>query len=228
MTTKTLWVFGSSLCLPFNLKPSAKAWPELLAHKLDADCVNFSQPGADNFFIYQCYLYNKKNIKNTDILIIVWSHYSRKCFVYEKNNPEHNNVYDQSLKYQTGSNTFIRNNNPTRSLDFWLSMKPVDTECLFYDRWFKNYYSEYEQKCNFQSYLDSVEYSNHCEYLPLFFSKESVTDIRLQPKSDNVYMSDYILENNLSISDTDPHLSQIGHELWADYLCKLLDLNSRH
>jgi len=228
MTERTLWIFGSSLCLPFNLNESAVAWPNLLANKLNITCKNFSEPGADNFFIYQNYLYHKKHISPYDTLIILWSHYSRKSFVYDQNNPEQLAVYDCSLQYRTGSQTFIRNVNPASSIRGWLSMKPRDTGKSYYDKWFKNYYSEYEQKCNFRSYLDSVYLNAPCRYFPLFFSRESVEGIDIDSTVKTEYVSDYILEHNLSISDSDGHLSPNGHRILADHLYNLFDQNHRH
>lgn len=225
MTERTLWIFGSSLCLPFNLNESAKAWPDLLANKLGMNCVNLSEPGADNFFIYQNYLYHKKNIHNNDTLIIAWSHYSRKCFVFDKNNIEQTQVYDQGLQYHTGDKTFIRNANANSSVIRWLSMTPKNTGRLYYDNWFQNYYSEYEQKCNFQSYLDSVNLSQPCRYLPLFFSKESVQDLDIKLQSKTEYLADYIFDHNLAISTTDAHLSENGHLTFADHFFNLIDQN---
>lgn len=228
MTKRTLWTFGSSLCLPFNLDKSSNPWPKMLADRLEMDCVNLSEPGADNFFIYQNYLYHKNNLLVDDLLIIAWSHYSRKSFVFDKNNVEQSQVYDKSLQYHTGPWTFIRNLNPISPIDNWIHFQPRDTGRLYYDKWFRNYYSEYEQKCNFQSYLDSVNSTSPCRYMPLFFSKESVQGIEVNTESATEYLADYILENNLSISDKDAHLSKYGHILLTDHLFKLFNQTHRH
>jgi hypothetical protein len=231
MTKNTLWIFGSSLCLPFNLNESVKPWPDLLADQLGMNCVNLSEPGADNFFIYQNYLYHKKNMHVNDTLIMAWSHYSRKCFVFDKNNAEQNQVYDQGLRYYTGNRTFIRNVNAANvdsPVSRWLSMKPKNTGRLYYDNWFQNYYSEYEQKCNFQSYLDSVNLSPPCRYLPLFFSKESVQDLEIKIQSKTEYLADYIFEHDLSIGTTDAHLSENGHVTLANHVFDLIDQSHRH
>jgi hypothetical protein len=166
-----------------------------------------------------------------DMLIMAWSHYSRKCFVYDNNNAEQNKVYDQGLRYYTGSKTFIRNvnvTNPGSTMSRWLSMKPKDTGRSYYDNWFQNYYSEYEQKCNFQSYLDSVNFSRPCKYLPLFFSKESVQDLETRSGSNTEYLADYIFEHDLSIGTTDAHLSENGHVTLANHVFDLIDQSHRH
>jgi hypothetical protein len=227
MNHANLWVFGSSLCLPFNLGNKTEGWVKILSNKLDFNCINLAEPGADNFFIYQCYLNHKKNIKNNDLLIIAWSHYSRKSFELDQTNLQQQAVLDNSLIYQTGSRKFIRNNNTTVNHDCqsWLTMTPKKTDLLYYNNWFDNYYSEYEQKCNFQSYLDSVRLRNTCKYLPIYFSKESVTEVGIPESTNAEFIVDYILENNLCISDTDAHLNDVGHQLWANYLYDKINLN---
>jgi hypothetical protein len=226
MTCANLWVFGSSLCLPFNLDNTTDGWAEILASKLEFNCINLAEPGTDNFFIYQCYLNHKKNIKTDDLLIIAWSHYSRKSFELDQDNLQQQAVLNNSLVYQTGSRKFIRNNNTVnQNIQSWLTMAPKKTNSSYYNNWFDNYYSEYEQKCNFQSYLDSVRLHNTCNYLPVYFSKESVADVDTSESTNAEFIVDYILENNLCISNTDAHLSKIGHQLWADYLYNKINPN---
>ena len=94
-------------------------------------------------------------------------------------------------------------------------MKPKHRNVEFYDQWFNNYYSDYEQRCNFQSYLDSVLLRVPSQYLPFYFSQESVNQIDQQ--NDN-FMLEFIIKNQVLISKTDQHLNVVGHQLWANYL----------
>lgn len=222
-----LWVFGSSLCLPFNLKKSALSWPDILADKLSYECINLAEPGADNFFIYQAYLYHKKHIKSNDLLIILWSHYSRKSFLLDPSNSQQKEVLKNSLIYQTGDQKFIRNHNPiNHNIQSWLTMNPKKTNLFYYNSWFENYYSAYEQKCNLQSYIDSVELGKPCGYVSSYFSKESVQDVDITRSINGGYMVDFIFDNNLVISDTDAHLNESGHNLWAQKLYELINQNN--
>ena len=107
-----LWVFGHSLCLPFNLSKLSTGWAEQLAEKNNLVLLNYAQPGADNFFIYSSFLNNRSNIKHDDIVIIGWSHYSRKSFVLDRSNKNQTNLLDSSLLYNSNGIEFIRSNNP--------------------------------------------------------------------------------------------------------------------
>ena len=47
-----VWIFGSSVCLPFNLENPFDGWPNIIEQQLNTKCINLAQPAADNFFIY--------------------------------------------------------------------------------------------------------------------------------------------------------------------------------
>jgi hypothetical protein len=103
----TLWVFGDSLSLPFDLEFADQGWPSLLSKKLNAELKNFAEVAADNFFIYSCYLENKKYIQSGDLVVAGWSHPSRKSFVLDRNNSAQVQVIDDSYVYHTHQE-FIR------------------------------------------------------------------------------------------------------------------------
>jgi len=220
----TLWVFGHSLCLPFSLDQSSTGWAEILAGKLGYKLKNFAKPAVDNFYIYCCYLENQKKISKQDLVIIGWSHYSRKLFTVNRNNSEHVKIFDQSLQYTCADIEFMRNRgkasgDPSK----WVSLKPIDKGIFFYDNWYKNYYSEFEQKINFQSYLHSTSATCSGTYLPFYFSKESVEGVDIDQVHAG-YVTEFIIENNLSISEKDFHFSEHGHATWAKHLEKYLTL----
>ena len=77
----TIWIFGDSLSLPYNLDNPADGWPEVLSQRLNINCKNYAQPAVDNFYIYQCYLNHAKQIQFNDIVIIsdvVWASFIDK------------------------------------------------------------------------------------------------------------------------------------------------------
>ena len=207
-----LWIFGQSMSLPY-LVQEHESWPALMASQLGCKYTNFAKAAADNFFIYHSFLENYKKIASDDLTIIGWSHPSRKSFVFDPENPIHVSVAKKGLTYQTETKTLFRSFNPVASR--WQSMKPKHRNVEFYDQWFNNYYSDYEQRCNFQSYLDSVLLRVPSQYLPFYFSQESVNQIDQQ--NDN-FMLEFIIKNQVSISKTDQHLNVVGHQLWANYL----------
>lgn len=73
-----IWDHKKNECI-FNQGPSKYAWPQLLANKLDIECVNISKPGASNKEIW----YNIVNteFKKNDIVIILWPGRSRWCII---------------------------------------------------------------------------------------------------------------------------------------------------
>ena len=210
-----LWIFGQSMCLPFNVL-DAEGWPSLLSNQLGIEYNNTAQPGADNFFIYHCFLENLKLIEEDDIVIIGWSHYSRKSFVFDCTNTQHRNTLKNSLHYKTQTKDLFRSRNLVpNSKDKWLTLQPMDSGDTFYDTWFNHYYSDYEQKCNFQSYLDSVQLRAPKKYIPFYFSKEIVSNINTLPGE---YMLEFTIKNKVELSNSDYHINSLGHSLWAKLL----------
>ena len=225
MTKKsTIWVFGQSMGLPFNIDNSSCGWAELISQKLGFNCENYAQSAADNFFIYQNYLQHRSMINKNDLLFVVWSHPNRKTFVFDRNNPNHTKVFNSSIYFQDNTIEFIRSNNPvTDNANKWAFLAPKPSNNKFYDTWFNNYYSRYEQNVNFQSYYDSVKLTAPCLYVPVYFSKESVENITVDP---TLFYLDFVMDNKCNISDDDYHLSETGHQLFAEslwpYVTKIL------
>ena len=63
----------------FENEPSKYAWPQILADKLNLECVNLGIPGASNKEIWWEIL-NYQPVE-TDIVIILWSWYDRHCII---------------------------------------------------------------------------------------------------------------------------------------------------
>lgn len=59
-----------------NIKfPSKLAWPQLLADKLNYECINLSIPGASNALILHSI--SNFNFKKSDLVLILWSYSER-------------------------------------------------------------------------------------------------------------------------------------------------------
>ena len=183
---------------------------------------NFSNPGADNFFIFYSILENYKKIQTNDIVVVGWSHPSRKTFIYDNINQKQKSALDNSLLYKTKKYKFIRNNGQHTSkipASFWSLVKPRNSKVDFYDRWFRDYYNIHEQNINFQSYLISTEQMlQNINYSHFFFSKESTTGVKCKNKLG--FMLDFAVQKKVSISKNDYHLNEKGHRLWAEKLYK--------
>jgi hypothetical protein len=198
----------------------------LLATKLQAEDVNnFAQYGSDNLFIYHTIIQNLPRIDHNDVVIVGWSHPTRKSFVYDDSNPMHNQCLANGTIY-TGDPVFFRSNNSNNSWsldaikDFSIRHKSI-TNHSFFDSWYKNYFSEYECLLNFRAYLDSISTQITATYVPFYFSKESVANLQVDPKS--LYYINYIIDHNAYISKKDLHANQKGHQLIADFLYQKVD-----
>lgn len=203
------------MSLPHGVDES-QGWPYLLSQRLGIEYKNFAEQAADNLFIYHTLLENLPQIAVNDLVIVGWSHPSRKSFVLDETNPAHLGVLSYSLKYTTPTHTFFRSANAAPSdRTKWLDLRPRRTGNTYYDVWFDNYYSEHEQRCNFQSYLDSVQLRCTAQYIPFYFSRESVD--RIVRQNDN-FMLEFVMDNHVAIGVDDLHLNAHGHEMWADYL----------
>ena len=217
-----LWIFGPSMCQAHGVSED-DSWPSLLADKINAECVNRAEIASDNFAIYSCYLENKRYINSIDTVIVGWSHPSRKSFVFDETNPLHQEIINTSLIYTRLKHKFMRNNNPVNdSPAKWTGILSKTKSNKFYDTWFDNYYSEYEQNTNFQSYYDSVKLTAPCRYIPIYFSKESVSNISIEP---TLFYLDFILDNKCSLSKTDYHLNKFGHQLFVEAILPFVKYN---
>ena len=65
-----------------ELDTSWPKWPELLAEKLDMDCVNLGKSGAGNEYIYRSLLdyITKNDTSNVGLVIPAWTQCNRKDF----------------------------------------------------------------------------------------------------------------------------------------------------
>lgn len=216
-----LWIFGDSLSMPFNLEDEDDGWPLLISKHIGATCFNFANPGSDNFLIYHLYKNSLSKILEDDIVIIGWTHYSRKTFVLDRNNPAHMSDIEKSLVYKSGNDELFRANNVIpASVEKWSSFAPLKkTDKLFFDQWFKNYYSTVEQKYHLEAYHHAVKSTVPCKYIPFHFSEESIENTNL----DGPTVLEFILKNNVQISQSDSHLNKQGHKLWAEVILKGLN-----
>lgn len=214
----TLWIFGDSLSLPYNLTDANDGWPTILSDWLGAECKNFAKPAVDNFFIYQSYTDVEKHVTSNDIVIIGWTHPNRKMFELDRSNPNHKEALriGDNYVYESGGREYMRGKNENiYTVKKWQSLLPTRRNNPFYDTWFENYFSSHEHLCNLKSYHDSVTLTCPSRYLSFFFSKESVGDLQL---TNCGFMLEFIMESGLSISEQDCHLNSAGHQAWASHL----------
>lgn len=217
-----LWVFGDSNSLPFNLAPTDPSWPQIVSDKLGLELVNRAKPAVDNFFIYQSWYRDHAAISSYDKVVIGWSHFSRKMFLKDSNKSSQFSVLPDSLMHEDHGRFFIRSKGPkTDELSKVKTLSPKNTGIDYFDDWFSNYYDEYEQNINFQSYIDSVKL--RCpSAVQFFFSRSSIKYLDLTD-IESLCILDFILDNRLYISETDCHADPLGHRRWADLILERLN-----
>lgn len=219
----TLWVFGHSGCLPFNI-PNGIGWVDSLAQLLGIDYKNFAQAAADNLFIYHSILCNLKSMSDSDIVIVGWSHPNRKSFVLDRTQTIHVQAVKQGCIVFDGNPEFFRSKGTTTdTMQKWSNMIPTKQGNDFFDTWFDRYHNEYECRLNFKAYCDSAKQRIPCKYLPFYFNQESVE--HAQP--DEFYWLDFIVQNQVWISESDMHPNQQGHDKMAKVFFELLDMQSK-
>jgi hypothetical protein len=211
-----LWIFGDSLSLPYHLEQESSGWPAIVANTLDCEIVNFAKPAADNFYIYSSYQHALPNINNNDIVVVGWSHPSRKSFVFDETNPLHIIALNDSYVYETNIKFIRSKNHLNDTTSKWEKLSPVAMNKPFYDKWFLDYYSVAEQQTNLFAYYTSVSATCPGQYIPFFFSKESIIGLDVMNHAGT--MLEFILSNNCCISLHDAHPNAHGHRLWADII----------
>ena len=93
-----LWTFGDSFSTSFKDNPFfligkyieykgyiPKIYSEIIAEKLKMDLKIYSEPGRDNYTIFESICSVSNEISDNDIIIIQWSSFNRFRFVNEQN-----------------------------------------------------------------------------------------------------------------------------------------------
>lgn len=94
----SLWTFGNSFSTSFNDNPFylsgeyieykgyiPKIYSEIIAEKLKMNLRIYSEPGRDNYTIFESVCSVSNEISDNDVIIIEWSLFNRFRFVNEKN-----------------------------------------------------------------------------------------------------------------------------------------------
>lgn len=213
----TLWIYGASNCLPWNLDTADQCWTNIMAKKLDMDLIIRAQEGCDNLYIYHCIIADIDKHAPNDQVVVFWTHPNRKSFVYDPENPAHDHeIKNGALVYQHDP-IFFRSNNHSanNSVSGWSAMRPMSRGNKFFDTWFMNYFNEHEQRLNLTSYVDSSHSKITCKKTFGYFSQESVSHMRLDHP---LCYLEFVLDTNTQISNQDLHCNAKGHELLADTL----------
>lgn len=217
----TIWIFGHSLCLPFDLEDSRQGWPHRLGQALAATVQNHAEPAADNFYIYSSYQEALPQIAPQDLVIVGWSHPSRKSFVLDTTNTKQLQAAERGMIYRVGSRQLFRSQNALQaSVNDWSNLRPKSQGNEFFDTWFDSYYSDFEQRTNFRAYRHSLAQTCPARLIEFYFSQESVAPDQVTGAG---FALDWIIEHQAYISPNNCHFSALGHRLWTEHLLDYLD-----
>lgn len=210
-----LWIFGPSSCTDYGLKSHDQSWMKILADLLGCELENYAQISADNLYIYHSLNQNLSKIQENDVVVIGWSHPNRKSFVYNPDNARHADIIGKCLTYP-GDPVFFRSKNPPiYSFKDYLTLKPKTSGNQFFDTWFRDYYDDHECRLNFNAYLDSAKIKIPCQYIPFYFSKDSVN--HRQINDDDFFYFDTVVDRALMIDTKNMHMNPYGHSMMAQY-----------
>ena len=214
-----LWVFGDSHATAWGLPDDSLSWPHLLSDRLGLELEDHARVSADNGLIYCAIMHAADQIDHhRDRVIIAWSHPNRISFEFDPHNPRHQAAADQSLIYDIADRRFFRSNGPKRMIGFQTMRKlaPCDSGIEFYDRWYRDYFSEYQQRLSFQAYHDSVN-MRLPHSIKFYFSRNSIENIRVNDTEPRC-MLDFVIDNQLYLDPEDLHPNAQAHGQWADLL----------
>jgi len=91
--------------------PSKLGWPNKLATKLNVPVKNLAKPGHGNDFIINQFLSN--DLHKTDIVIILWSFYTREMFFNETKITHYGEWHEDFMRnkftYSNATDSFLKN-----------------------------------------------------------------------------------------------------------------------
>ena len=213
-----LWVYGASNCTPWRLPSSEQCWTNILAESINHKLHLRSEEGCDNTFIYHKFISDLDAHSPDDLVVIAWSHPNRKTFVFDENNPLHQEQAAKGALVYQGDPIWFRSNNKqaTSGVTDWLTLLPKPRGNQFFDTWFSNYHSEHEQRLNFGAYQDSTKIRSKCRMYQFYFSLESISGMDINCSA--ITYLEFVLKNKVWIEKDDLHCNAQGHQLLASQI----------
>jgi len=182
-----LFAFGCSFtyghglddCWIDNNRPgyvhSKLAWPDHLGSLLDREVLNLSEPGCSNQEMLRRIL--STSYKQDDVVIILWTHYSRDVIYVEKgfpgsNTDEHNVSYLPIASWQVGdrsnsyfdqvksivNNYYMAHGDIDQVMRKWLTIHHAETHLNYLG--IKNYSFFVNSRTDLDDKLDFLDFKN--------------------------------------------------------------------
>ena len=161
-------------------KPSQWAFPLLLANKLNIPCLNLAEPGSSNQDILRKIL--SEDIRENDIVVILWTHYSRDVLYVEHHAPGSNKDEKTGLDYMPVGHWMIDPNNGYSSVkhivaSYYVAHTDIDQQIR---SWLAIHHAEnYLASLKTKSYLFFLDARNILYKKPPFLKFKNLQDLQL-------------------------------------------------
>ena len=161
-------------------QPSKFAWPSLLANKLNIPCLNLAEPGSSNQDILRKIL--SEDIHENDIIVILWTHYSRDVLYVEHRAQGSNTDKKTGLDYMLVGHWMIDPNNGYSSVkhivaSYYVAHTDIDQQIR---SWLAIHHAEnYLASLKTKSYLFFLDARNILYKKPPFLKFKNLQDLQL-------------------------------------------------
>jgi len=131
------WTYGQNTSDWYKNRevPSARAWPQLIANKLDLTCVNLAKSGASNDYILHTILKYCNNFTNHDLVLVMMTWPDRKLVNTGNIGPGRPKDKNYYIKYHTEElgylnliQNFLSIQTILQDLNYWITFtdfKPI-------------------------------------------------------------------------------------------------------
>jgi hypothetical protein len=162
----TVWVFGDSFSVDFNLNPTIncrgyikhkgyipKTFGKLISEHYDMGYENHARGGFDNYSIMETFCNVVDMIKDGDIIFLGWSHYHRFRIIAEKKwMPINGPIEFENISINTVEEILVNRNHPyyEQEVESWEklikhSLKPLpNVKLIVWKWWSPKYNSKFE------------------------------------------------------------------------------------
>jgi len=161
------------------LTPSKFAFPSLLADMLNIPCINLAEPGSSNQDILRKILGSE--IRQTDIIIVLWTHYSRDVLYVDDDSPGSNRDQQTGLVYMPVGNWMINNPGYTgvkkTILSYYLAHQDIDQQVRSWIA--KHHVDNYLSNLKVKNYLFLQNAKDELNRKPTFLKFNNLQNLQL-------------------------------------------------
>lgn len=215
-----IYAFGSCNVLRCSTAVKHKdtnSWVQVAADLLDIGCVNYGEKAVDNNYIYHTVLDKLDLITADDIVIVGWADVSSRLFGSTNVDQD---IINNSVKFAVGDQHWIRSLGKQDGLWDGTFDYQQTFGNKYYDTFFQNYYDEYIAELELFQKVTSLHGILKDFKIKHIFTANKNLSIDLLDINwfypEQMGIVEYTQHADLSISDTNCHLTAEGHEVVAE------------